>query len=395
MSVADGWYGDPFGIHQLRYYTAGAPTGHVCDGHQVSYELPPPPETASTGSSSRVSTSESQSSNGPGGRSAAELSTPGQPPALPEQSRTAHGLAPVEAASQAQAEWSTYWVDSTPSNPIRDPRKPWQVFSADLSWSARAILKSPGVLLWTVGWLIAVQAVIHTPVGVAILLALLIGIFGLGFVGMQRVWFVHLLRGTRPPRWRDVWSLSFSFVGRFFLLGVLVTVACIPFGIVAVVLSHPAATGGTTRTTFETVVFILITLAIDVALTFVLPALALSFRSVTTALSVGLRLIRRTWPQSLWYVLAPGLTATVFASALPGSAFGSWLVAVFIVVGGVLALWFKGATVAFYVRAFPKTPTLGSSGRRDLPDCSERRDAYDPERAAKRAFDVFDTHVRP
>ena len=43
MSVSDGWYKDPFGVHEFRYYAAGSPTGHVCDGQSVSYDFPPPP----------------------------------------------------------------------------------------------------------------------------------------------------------------------------------------------------------------------------------------------------------------------------------------------------------------------------------------------------------------
>ena len=45
-NVPDGWYQDPFGIHEARYYADGIPTGHVADGGVSGYDLPPPPSTA-------------------------------------------------------------------------------------------------------------------------------------------------------------------------------------------------------------------------------------------------------------------------------------------------------------------------------------------------------------
>jgi hypothetical protein len=43
VGAPDGWYRDPSGVHALRYYRGGVPTGHVCDGNKTSYDLPPPP----------------------------------------------------------------------------------------------------------------------------------------------------------------------------------------------------------------------------------------------------------------------------------------------------------------------------------------------------------------
>jgi hypothetical protein len=38
---AQGWYRDPFGIHEDRYFSAGTPTKLVRDRGQESYDAPP------------------------------------------------------------------------------------------------------------------------------------------------------------------------------------------------------------------------------------------------------------------------------------------------------------------------------------------------------------------
>jgi hypothetical protein len=39
--VAQGWYQDPYAIHEHRYFSAGLPTKLVRDGLQESYDPPP------------------------------------------------------------------------------------------------------------------------------------------------------------------------------------------------------------------------------------------------------------------------------------------------------------------------------------------------------------------
>ena len=39
--LAQGWYRDPYGVHQDRYFSAGAPTKLVRDGGREAYDLPP------------------------------------------------------------------------------------------------------------------------------------------------------------------------------------------------------------------------------------------------------------------------------------------------------------------------------------------------------------------
>jgi hypothetical protein len=40
-SPAQGWYRDPFGLHEDRYFSQGLPTKLVRDGERESYDLPP------------------------------------------------------------------------------------------------------------------------------------------------------------------------------------------------------------------------------------------------------------------------------------------------------------------------------------------------------------------
>lgn len=39
----EGWYRDPFGVHQLRWFSAGTPTDLVRDEDVEAYEAPPQP----------------------------------------------------------------------------------------------------------------------------------------------------------------------------------------------------------------------------------------------------------------------------------------------------------------------------------------------------------------
>jgi hypothetical protein len=45
---AEGWYHDPYGLHEERWYSDGTPTKLVRDAHVESYDPPPasPPPTA-------------------------------------------------------------------------------------------------------------------------------------------------------------------------------------------------------------------------------------------------------------------------------------------------------------------------------------------------------------
>jgi hypothetical protein len=40
-SLAQGWYRDPYGLHEDRYFSQGRPTKLVRDGERESYDEPP------------------------------------------------------------------------------------------------------------------------------------------------------------------------------------------------------------------------------------------------------------------------------------------------------------------------------------------------------------------
>jgi uncharacterized membrane protein YeaQ/YmgE (transglycosylase-associated protein family) len=64
-------------------------------------------------------------------------------------------------------------------------------------------------------------------------------------------------------------------------------------------------------------------------------------------------------------VFAPGLTLGLVAVILPASLVGLIADLVAGMFGAVLALWFRGAIAAFFLRAHPQTGQYGSIGSSD------------------------------
>jgi hypothetical protein len=124
------------------------------------------------------------------------------------------------------------------------------------------------------------------------------------------------------------------------------------------------------------VLAILVTLVIDFGLTFVVPALAFETDSATNALRSGIEMLRRTWPSSLWYALAPGL-AISFASLLVSThALGGWGRPVLWGICGMVAFALRGAVVPFYLRHHPDVGPDGAAFVRT----GSRNDTMFPER---------------
>src|SRR5207245_11755367 len=97
------------------------------------------------------------------------------------------------------------------------------------------------------------------------------------------------------------------------------------------------------------------------ALTFVTPALALSVHSWKEALRRGTRTLRETWPSSALYALTPGIALFAVSALAPRPADGTFDIALVAAAGAVLALWCKGAVVAFYVRLHPTVSDSGAA----------------------------------
>jgi hypothetical protein len=177
-----------------------------------------------------------------------------------------------------------------------------------------------------------------------------------GFVGTQRVWFARIYRGDELSG-REIVPLTRSFIGRFVVLGLLMSVALSPFLLLARPPHQRLQTGWA-------IVVVAVLLVLDIALTFVVPALALTTRSVSDALRIGLRMIKEAWPTSAWYLLTPGLTLVLLSNAVRLSSYRPNVALRVALLGStaVLAVWFKGAIVAFYLRQ-PPAPPRTSTGR--------------------------------
>ncbi len=170
-----------------------------------------------------------------------------------------------------------------------------------------------------------------------------------GFLGTQRVWFARLYRGDKL-RGREVWPMLWSFIGRFVALGFLIAVCPYPSLVVLTLCCFAL------DVSLRTIVAINIAYGLfrrSRALTFVVPALALTTHSVRAALGIGLRMIRETWPRCAWYVFTPGLTLVIVAQVFRPASQRYIITTVTLAMTSVLALWFKGAIVAFYLRQNP------------------------------------------
>lgn len=255
------------------------------------------------------------------------------------------------------------WETAIP-DPIPQSGRPGTTYWSDLKWSARTLAASPWLVVLSVA-LVAMLDVGYRdvrPVALTRFLTFVAEVFEVGFVGTQRVWFLRKERGGGVEP-REVWSLSWRFFGRFLCLGLLFAVA---FAIVLVptaIATFPP--GGTTTTTSVpggfTASLVGTTFVLDVVLTFVVPALALSTRSVRSAFRIGWRITASLWPTNLWYLFAPGITLLALAGALPRSLVSNGVAIVLGLIGALLGLWFKGANAAFYIRAMPPASSYGAA----------------------------------
>ena len=187
-----------------------------------------------------------------------------------------------------------------------------------------------------------------SPVGyfVANVIVLPILIFGLGFLGAQRVWYADLYAGRRPY---ISWALGLSgrYVGRFLRLGLLLLVVLLP-------ISFIAGRAGTVQAALLTLA---LTALIDIALTFVTPALTFTTHSAAKAIGIGLRELRRGWPSDLPYLLVPPLAVSLTCRAVP-SATGSTTGLLIQTGAALLTSLFAGATTFRYLRQTESAPAI-------------------------------------
>jgi hypothetical protein len=192
---------------------------------------------------------------------------------------------------------------------------------------------------------------------------LAVEVFLIGFVGAQRVWFLRKLRGV-PFEAREAWTVPWKFFGRFLCLDLLGALLVIPIVVPLAIATAHHRTTTTHRfhlSPWVTVGVVIGAFLVDVALTFVVPALALNVRSVRTAIRLGWNITKSTWPTNAWYMFAPGVTILALAAVLPESVASSGVYVPTGLISALLSLWFKGAIVAFYVRSVDPASPDGSA----------------------------------
>jgi hypothetical protein len=221
-------------------------------------------------------------------------------------------------------------------------------FASDLRLALGAWRRFP----WLPAVSVGLAAVGQLPEEPAFLLAL--GLTSLlvtvGWVGTERICYLRAFRG-KPIQVRELWRLTGAFLGRYLELGMIMAIPVIVL-VIGVAITDALTEFPSERLVGAFLVALYIVIAfVDVALTFVTPALAFSTRRVRHALDIGLRMIRSGWPASAWYVLVPPLAAVLIAQILTRTSdvpVGMLLLTS--AFATLLNLWFKGATAAFYLR---------------------------------------------
>lgn len=169
-------------------------------------------------------------------------------------------------------------------------------------------------------------------------------IVSVGWSGTERLVYLRLWR-SRELSGRDMTLATTEFVWPVLrlLLLVLLPSATIAAGAAVAV---AAATGGAVH---PLPVSLGTGILVGLVLTFALPALVFTTRRARSAVAVGVRLLRGTWPGNAWHVVVP--LAAFVARGTPGRPVMAPEMEVLAAIGlAVLGLWFKGAIAAFYLR---------------------------------------------
>ena len=211
-------------------------------------------------------------------------------------------------------------------------------FGGDLAASLSAWRTAPALPLLTLA--VAALADLADVVGLAgSVIALPALLFLAGFAGTQRIWYLRVFRGQTLER-DLVWPMTWAFVGRYFVLGLLVGIPLL------VVIPLLASVHGEGARALVTVPFVFVA---DFAGTFVTSALAFSTRHVFEAVSIGWRTLWDGWPTTAPYALVAPLVVVGLGQTLGRTIGGAGSLAVGLL-GMMFALLCKGATTAYYLR---------------------------------------------
>lgn len=196
-------------------------------------------------------------------------------------------------------------------------------------------------------------------------LAGLVGLALLGWVGSERLWYLRAYTGASLSVLTAL-RAAFAYWGRFFALFFLTCLISLPLSLPAVFALYRAGrdasdNGQVDVPLWSTLYLLAVSLLIDFLLTFVTPALVFTSRRARDAVSIGLTLLRRTWRHSAAYVLFPPLAVLILTRFSTGPV--GWGGAALIVVSSLFNLLAKGATAAYYLRVMPP---VGPAGDLDL-----------------------------
>jgi hypothetical protein len=183
------------------------------------------------------------------------------------------------------------------------------------------------------------------------ILAALVTVAFLGWAGSERLWYLRAFTG-RTLSVRAALSVSFSYWPRLLCLSLLVGVVTVPLSIpITIAAMRGSTTGGTRHVNLGVgwlVYSAALSLLIDFTLTFVTPALIYTSGRARDALTIGLGLLRQTWPHAAPYVLIPPLAVVILGRLSQGPV--GVVGAAVIVVSYALNLLAKGATASYYLR---------------------------------------------
>lgn len=174
-----------------------------------------------------------------------------------------------------------------------------------------------------------------------------LGLLSIGWLGTQMIWYQRVFDGQNLHP-RELIPVTLRFILRYFLLFALLL---IPVAALAALLwFFVRLRADSIQSPAGRVSLIVVIVLLQIAGTFIIPALAYSTSKVRKAIPIGLRMLASGWPENWRYVLVPA----AFVGAITGL---SWLMPSgligWAIVGAVGSLAFLGAIARYYLRTKP------------------------------------------
>lgn len=163
-----------------------------------------------------------------------------------------------------------------------------------------------------------------------------------GWIGTERIWYARLWRGGGMTAGELV-RFTRAFVFRYLALGGVMVGLAVPFLFLGSVFEVQAETAP------AQMLNALIGIASGIVFTFIVPALAYTTASVGEGFRLGFSMLGEEWPKAALYILVPPLVVTpLLYGIVPRLHVGAQIP--FFIALGLLALLFKGAIAAYYLR---------------------------------------------